>query len=203
MKYKVTRFKSLKHCLKELEPFVRSGAHLYSGKPFARFGGMRSREVLANWLLCVAVNSVTRKGRLTFTSDPTGGDGIIEDTLTGETWPTEHILVPRPRGNRKAQSIENLILNAISRKQAKGGKAYASGKTLVVLLDSGGGAWFPDKVAKQLPEKLDFDAVWVVGLHGVERRRYVYNVTRLDRTKGRVPVWRVRIRRQFDGWEVK
>ena len=37
--------------LKELEPFVRNGEHLQTGKPFKRFGGMRSREILANWLL--------------------------------------------------------------------------------------------------------------------------------------------------------
>ena len=97
MKYLVTRFKNLEMCLKELEPLIRNG-HLETGKPFKRFGGLRSRELLANWLLCVAVNSVTRADRLTFLSDPLGGDGIIYDTITEETWPTEHVLVPTTRG---------------------------------------------------------------------------------------------------------
>jgi hypothetical protein len=54
MKYPAARFKSLAMALKELEPFIRNGEHLQTGKPFEKFGGMRSREILANWLLCVA-----------------------------------------------------------------------------------------------------------------------------------------------------
>jgi hypothetical protein len=33
---------------------------------------MRSREILANWLVCVATNAAT-EGELTFCSDPIGG----------------------------------------------------------------------------------------------------------------------------------
>jgi len=62
------RFESLNLALKELEPFIRNGRHLESGKQFDKFGGMRSREILANWLLCVAVNYADEK-RLTFCSD--------------------------------------------------------------------------------------------------------------------------------------
>ena len=45
MKYPATQFKSLAAALKEIEPFVRNGQHLQTGKPFERFGGMRSREI--------------------------------------------------------------------------------------------------------------------------------------------------------------
>jgi hypothetical protein len=38
-------------------------------------GGMRSREILAHWLLCVAINS-TENQELEFSSDPVGGDVI-------------------------------------------------------------------------------------------------------------------------------
>jgi hypothetical protein len=76
MKYPVTRFKSLAVALKELEPFVRNGQHLQTGKPFKKMGGMRSREILANWLLCVAINS-TETRELEFSSDPVCGDGLI------------------------------------------------------------------------------------------------------------------------------
>ncbi len=48
MKYSVTRFKSLTAALKELEPLIRNGEHLQTGKAFEQFGGMRSREMLAN-----------------------------------------------------------------------------------------------------------------------------------------------------------
>ena len=63
--------------LKELEPFIRHGEHLQTGKPFENFGDLRSRELLANWLLCVTFNAESGDERMTFTTDPDGGDGII------------------------------------------------------------------------------------------------------------------------------
>ena len=50
MKHLVTQFKSLAVALKAFEPFVCNGEHLKTGKPFGKFGGMRSREILVNWL---------------------------------------------------------------------------------------------------------------------------------------------------------
>lgn len=202
MKYQVTRFKNLKVALKELEPFIRNGEHLQTGKPFKRFGGLRSRELLANWLLCVAVNSASQSNRLTFSSDPLGGDGVIRDSETEETWQTEHVLVPRADGD-DTEDVKTLILKQIELKQSKGGTAYASGKTLVVFLNTGGGVWSPNEVTKRLPTPLYFEAVWVVGLQGVEGGEYTYNVTRLDLRQGNAPVWRVRIGKYFDAWEVE
>jgi hypothetical protein len=204
MKHEVTQFKSLAIALKELERFVRNGRHLQTGKPFKRLG-LRSREALANWLLCAAVNHASKEDRLTFTSDPDGGDGIIFDKGTGETARTEHVYVPGPNvGGKKAPAgdVETLMLKAIAKKQAKGGAAYASGKTLVVFSDAVG-QWFANKVARQLPSPLDFEAVWVVALHGVEKDQYVYNVTRLDLTRGNAPVWRVTIAPDFGSWHVE
>jgi hypothetical protein len=89
----VRRFKSLETALKELQRFVRNGHHLQTGKPFAQFGDMRSREMLANSLLCVVANATWENAKLTFCSDPTAGDGIIWDEASGETWPTEHVNV--------------------------------------------------------------------------------------------------------------
>lgn len=203
MKYIVTRFKSLSVALKELEPFVRNGAHLQSGKPFKRFGGLRSRELLANWLLCVAVNQ-NHPDRLTFsgTSDPIGGDGVICDLLTEETWPTEHVMVPSLRG-KEPLDVNDLILEKISLKCSKGGEAYARGKTLVVFLNVAGGQWLPNRVAKQLPQPMHFAAVWVVGLQRVENGGYVYAVTRLDLRNGHAPIWIIRIAKDFDTWTVE
>ena len=144
MKYKVKRFKDLKLALKELEPFIRNGEHLQTGKPFKRFHGLRSRELLANWLLCVVGNYTRQADRLTFTSDPLGGDGIIYDSVAEKTWPTEHVLVPTARDG-EVEDVEALILKAIGIKQSKGGAPYGSGKTLVVFLNSSG-TWFPNKV---------------------------------------------------------
>jgi hypothetical protein len=200
MKYYVRRFKSLAVALKELEPFIRDGAHLQSGKPFARFGGMRSREILANWLLCVTINTALGK-ELTFSSDPTGGDGVIYDTATGETWNMEHVMVPRFAAGEEPDAHE-LIVEAIELKCRKGGAAYAAGKTLVVFIDAAAGAWFPNRVARRLPDPLHFDAVWVVGLQGVEEREYVYGVASLDLSRGDAPAFRVRIAHDFGGWDI-
>jgi hypothetical protein len=93
MKHEAKRFKDLAVALKELEPFVRDGRHLQSGRPFKNFGGMLSREVLANWLICVAVNAEHGDTRMTFTSDSVGSDGIVVDTTMDETWPMEHFMV--------------------------------------------------------------------------------------------------------------
>lgn len=73
----------------------------------------------------------------------------------------------------------------------------------MVLLNAGGGQWFPNRVAKQLPKTLDFDDVWVVGLQGVEEGEYVYDITQLDVDGGDAPTWRVRIRRDFSAWQVE
>jgi hypothetical protein len=200
MKYPVTRFKSMEVALKEIEPFVRDGAHLQTGKPFKQLGGMRSREVLANWLLCATINAVDKR-ELVFSSDPIGSDGIVQDGATGQTWPTEHVLVPR-QSACDGLDAKALILNAIEQKRAKGGAAYASGKTLVVLLDAGGGEWFPNKLARELPSLLHFAAVWVVGLQKVEDGAYIYGVTLLDTSSGNAPTYLVRISNSFDSWEV-
>lgn len=186
--------------LKELEPFVRNGQHLETGKPFKNFGGMRSREILANWLLCAALNSENGRN-LTFTSDPLGGDGRIYDCDTGESWPTEHVMVPRLRAGQTAVA-EGIILEAVKKKRRKGGAAYASGKTLVVFLNADIGRWMPDKVARQLPRPLHFAAVWVVSFQGLNRSEYVYNLAHLDLSEGNAPAVRVRIGQNFDIWEV-
>jgi hypothetical protein len=196
LKLKVRRFKNLSLAIKELKPFIVNGEHLQTGKPFGRFGGLRSREILANWLLCVA----TGPDRLDFTSDPQGGDGIIVDGLTGETWNTEHALIPS--GESKG-SIEERLLAAVDKKHRKGGMAYASGKTLVLFLNSNGGEWLPTRVAENLPKDLHFEAVWIVGLHGVVGGAYTYFVTRLDLSQGHPPMWKVHINSEFDSWRVE
>jgi hypothetical protein len=200
MRYSVTRFKSLAAALKDIGPFIRNGEHLQTGKAFEQFGGMRSREMLANWLVCVVTNSADRR-ELTFSSDPTGGDGIIEDTATGETWLTEHVLVPQLRAAQTSDA-EALILKAVEEKQCKGGAAYAAGKTLIVFLNAGAGIWHPNRIARQLPKPLHFAAVWAVGLQFVDAGEYVYTVTNLDLSDGDAPAFLVRISKEFDAWDV-
>jgi len=100
--------------LKELEPFI-NGMHLQNGKPFEKIGDMRSREILANWLLCASINACEKNYDVRFSSDPTGGDGVIEDKTTKQTWLTEHIFIPRHSWIGNVET-EQLILNAIKKK---------------------------------------------------------------------------------------
>jgi hypothetical protein len=201
MKYPTRRFKSLKMALKELEPSIRNGRYLLTGRGFKQFGGMRPREMLANWLVCAAY-SFDQQVPLTFCSDPIDGDGIFLNTKTGETWPSEHVMVPPPRTN-EGDDIETRILKAIDRKRNKGQKAYARGKTLVVFLEGANGAWFPNKIAKRLPKALYFGVVWVVGLQRLQAGEYEYGVASLDLSHGNAPTWTIRIAKGFDSWSVQ
>ena len=223
MKHEVKKFKSLKIALKELEQFIRDGKHLQSGKPFTSFGDMRSREVLANWLVCATCNECETE-RFIFCSDPLGGVGIIIDSKSGGTWQTEHVFIPnrgaiatdskgakqgdKTSAEEKVSSaakpdIKKVIFDAVNLKRDKGGKAYASGKSLVVFLDSGSGEWLPNAVAKELPSELLFNDVWVVGLHSFEKGEYTYFVTHLVLSNGDAPAWRIYIGGDFESWKVQ
>lgn len=203
MKYTVQRFKDLTTALKAIERFVKDDQQLVNGRP-KRLGGLRPRELLANWLVCVVYNSSTEPDRLCFTSDPIGGDGIIVDNKTGETWPTEHVLAMRSPKTAEAEDVGTTILNAIRKKQHKGGAAYASGKTLIVFIRTSGGAWYPTKVARELPQPLGFDTVWVVDQKEAEADEYAYSVTSFEVGQGGdAPVFSVRIGSDFCSWEVK
>ena len=77
MKTLVTKFRSLTLALKELEQHIRDGRHLETGRPFKGFDDVRSRELVANLMICFALNDGFDDERMTLCSDPTGGDGII------------------------------------------------------------------------------------------------------------------------------
>ena len=201
MKFNVTHFNSPQIALEELEPYVRDGRHLYTGKPFKRFGGLRSWELLANWLICALLNAGNPRSPFTFTTDPQGGDGILYDRESATGWLTEHVVVPKPTPG-DVRDITALIVDTVAAKQAKGEAAYVPGKVLVVFLDAGLGEWFSNMVAQQLP-KVDFDEVWVAGLHGKVRDQHVYGITQPDLRGGNSPVCLVRIGRDFSDWEVE
>ena len=202
---KVTKFTNLTSALKELEPFIRDARHLQVGDEFKKFGGLRSRELLGNWLLCVACNANVGEDSYTFTSDPGGGDGLIVDETNGTVLETEHVLVPgphpgAPEGRRQDEPM-TLILESIAQKNDP---KYA-GKTLIVLCnDAGtGAAWHPNKVARALPDGLPFEAVCVIALQGVFDGSYIYGVTWLHMGLGNAPTWQVRIAPDFGSWRVE
>ena len=200
--YPITRFVSLELALKEIAPFIRNGKYLLNGKPIKRFGGMLPREMLANWLVCVAANA-TGEVKLTFLSDPVGGDGVLYDEKTRDTWPTEHVMVPPLRSGQTGDG-HSLVVDAVQKKCRKGGAAYARGKTLIVFMEAGTGvgAWYPNRIARGLPNPLHFGSVWIVALQGIEDGEYVYGVSLLDVGNSNAPTFRVRINRDFTSWQV-
>ena len=200
MRIEAKRLRGQMVALKELEPFVRDGAHIVSGRPFKRFDGMRSREVLANWLICAALNFDNDADRFEFYSDPTGGDGLIRDKLSEDVWATEHVIALR-RSAKDCDCIEQKILAVIEKKVFKGGEQYARGKILVVFVE-GEGEWNPERIRRALPEPLHFTQVWLVGLLMFETNEYQYGVSCIDLTLDHAVVWTLRIRESFDEWVV-
>jgi hypothetical protein len=189
----------LKAALKELEPFVKDGQHLSTGKPFKNFGGMRSRELLGNWLIGATIEAADGRS-FVIASDPTGGDGILVDSSNGRTFLTEHVFIPRQESG--TDTAEALILKAVNDKREKGGIEYARGKTLVVFLDASCGEWHPNKVAKDLADPLFFEAVWVVCFQKIDGEDYIEGVIHLDLSRGAVPMFNMRIAGDFKSWKV-
>ena len=205
--YNTVQFKSARDALNQIAQYVRDPEHLQTGKPIEKFGGLRPRELLANWLICAAFNEHNgTPERVTFIADGKGtdetfGDGILYDTESKETFPTEHVIVPIPR-EEKVPDIEARILKAINDKNDKGGPAYARGKTLVVFLNDGRGLlWFPNKVAKALPNPFHFPVAWVAGLHthNAETGEYAYFASMLQLVDGNAPTFIIRTT-DFDKW---
>lgn len=198
MRQDVTTFKTLKTCIKELERFIRDGNHLETGRRFKKFGNLSSSEVLGCWLLAAVLCHEAKSKKIRICTDPQGGDGTLYDTEEKQSYPIEQVMVTR--WGEVDKDTEGLILEQIEKKQNKGGKAYATGKTLVVFLNRKGESWNPNRLAKNLPKELDFDDVWVVGLQEVIDDSYSYNVTQLN--ADRCPIWRVTIDESFQAWEV-
>ncbi|WBT36572.1 hypothetical protein [Hyphomicrobium sp. DMF-1] len=193
----------LRAALKPLEPVFRNISTngrtipLEHGREIKVFGDLKPRELAVNWLLAAVADHLFPDMHFTVATNPEGGDGQIYDLISRTGLPTEHVIV---RGGDAP--VDDLILNAIQKKVEKGGKAYAGGKTLVVFRYSGGDKqqWFPNKLARRLPNPLHFEAVWVVGFEGYSSDGMVYAVTRLERESS--PVWWVTIAPDFLTWAI-
>jgi hypothetical protein len=203
MRYASKYAANLKEILKALQGVISDGTVFTSRTRKKEFGGMMPRELLGNLLVCVVANAENNEpGRFTIAIEERapGADGIIFDTKTGGGPLAEHTLA---RGDGDAQNDERAILEAIKKKQDKGGEPYASGKQLVVLVTTSG-EWSPKSVTMNLPDPLDFDSVLVIRPERAEDNEYAYSVTVLDEVRvDALPVWRVRIHEDFESWEVE
>lgn len=202
--YSIRMFASLRHALHALGPYVRDPSQLRSGRETEALLGLRPREALANWLVCVASNEAI-SGPYTFTSDPLGGDGVILDETTRDTFPTEHVAVILPPGvpDPDGQAGE-LIVTKIEAKNNRGA-SYCRGKVLIVFMETPAGTYYPNHIARALPEPFHFDQAWLVGLQRVESDgTYVYAVTWLQIGPfPNAPTFLVRVAPTFDDWAIE
>ena len=199
VKQKVTIVKDLEAVLSDMEPWIKNPKILYSG----RAGNIKllPREILANWLLCALGNSNVSNDPFTFCNDPFGGgDGIIINRDSGEQMVTEHIFVPKHQKKDK-KSAEDLIVEAVQKKQSKGRKAYAEGKHLIIFCD-GIGNWFPNKVGRKIQKTHNFSSVWAIGLERVQNENYYYYWVALFNTN-HSPISQIKIDFQKKKWSVK
>ncbi len=120
MKFDVKAFKNMEIALSEIWPRI-SAAELKNGRPVEKFGNLFPREILANWLLCAALNSERQPyEQLVFTTNPESmiGDGVIYDQKGKAAWRFEHVYV-RPQSSTEPPTIEALISSAVGDKQQK------------------------------------------------------------------------------------
>lgn len=199
MKVDVKNFKNMKACLKECEQFIKNvdGDLMESGR-INGYGDLRPREVVGNWLLCAVLCHQSKPDKFKICIGEACGDGVVYDTVDDKAYQTEHVLVSK-NNQPESEDTEGLILEQISKKQARG-SAYASNKELVVMLNRPNAKWAPNRVANKLPEPLDFDDVWVCALHKEINGEYIYHVTCLDSAGS--PIWEICINKQFDDWKI-
>lgn len=182
--------------LKDFEPMVKDPHFLRNGRRIPNFN-LLPREAWGNWLLCVVLKEALGRD-MTF-QEGDESDGYILARDTGEHFTTEHVAslnVPSPNNNLRN---EGRVLDTIKRKISRGPE-YARGKRLVVFIENAE-LWYPNRVARTIHGRHNFDAVYCIGLvsHD-ERNGYVYSVTQLDHRNS--PTWKVTIDFDFSNYRV-
>ena len=100
-----------------------------------------------------------------------------------------------------AGNTEQLILAKIQQKHVKGGEAYASGKTLVVFLNSGEATGIRTRLQSSCrTQSFSMGYGWSAYMAS-SPANITYFATRIDLAG--TPKWRVRIAPDFDDWTVE
>ena len=141
-----------------MEPYIKDPRFLRIGREFTNFS-LRPREALANWLLCVIGNYQNGSNDLTFTEDPTGGDGMIINKQNKRFMLTEHVFIPEPKPN-SIKTVQDLMIEAVAHK-AKKGQLYARGKHLIIFSEAIG-IWYPNRVGRMIDGVHHFASAWAV-----------------------------------------
>jgi hypothetical protein len=199
----VRRFKSMRLALGEMQRYWYRD-HLRTGPEFDQLNGLRSREIMGNWLIAAALNLDAGWERWSFTSERAGEhgvDGYLYDSTVNGGYPTEHTIALE-FGDTPTTTTEDRIIRAITKKQKHGGAQYAKGKILVVMVEGGKQMWHPNAVARRLPPH-DFDTIWVVAFQKIVDDHRIYAATNLKFLGQNVPTWLVCISPDFTAWSVK
>lgn len=199
----VRRFKSMRVALTEMQRYWYRD-HLRTGREFDQLNGLRSREILGNWLIAAALNDDAGWERWSFTSERVGEhgvDGYLYDSTVNCGYPTEHTIALE-FSDTPTTTAEDRIIKAITKKQEHGGTQYAKGKILVVMLEGGDQKWHPNAVARRLPPH-DFGTIWVVAFQRIADGHRIYAATNLKFLEKNVPTWHVRISPNFKAWSVE
>ena len=198
VRHKVTTIRDLKSLLNDIVPLIKDPRYLYKGRELRNFR-LRPREILANWLICSVKNYEVGPDKWTFSTDPTGGDGLIVERSTGIGWRTEHVFIPTLESSQN-DSVEDLMIKAVEHKHLKG-EAYAEGKQLVIFADVTRGKWFPNQVGQRIKGQHGFDSVWAAGLEQPDGNNYEYWVICFDKLPSQV--WKVSIDIEIIEWNVE
>jgi hypothetical protein len=194
------QYKSMDAALRPIRAFLRDPELLRDGEPLKYFGGMLPREFLGNWLICAASYAADPDSRLHFTTDPTGGDGLLYNTTTKQPYPTEHVVVPRVTDDGENRATEELIAAGVAHKLSKG-REYARGMNLIVLIDGYQHRveWNTGTAAQLLPPN-DFASIWVAGRSDETADHVDFSVTRLAPVEPGLDMF-FRVRITATGWQ--
>jgi hypothetical protein len=89
----------------------------------------------------------------------------------------------------------------INLKRKKGGVAYAEGKTLIMFLEVGAASGIRIRWRSSRPIRSSSRRCGSSAYEGSKMAKYVYGVTNLDLTEGKVPTLLVRVSRDFSSWQ--
>jgi hypothetical protein len=194
----IQQIRDLKVVLKDFEGMIKNPHFLRVGRPIKNFR-LLPREAWANWLLCVVGNFQNGNDQLTFSEDPSGGDGVILNKRSREFMLTEHVFIPEPRTG-DAKTVEDYMIMALEHKVKKG-ENYAKGKHLIIFSEAIGW-WYPNRVAKRIVGAHSFSSVWAVALQSGDENGYYYSVAQLVIDNANAPSWRVEIPFDFSDYGV-
>jgi len=188
---------------KQIQPILKNPQSLKLGNK--RFTNIKliPREVLGAFIICAVIRFISEQN-WTLARDPMVGDGMVlcmDPSRKGEGAFLEQVYVPRMNEKSPAgiDEIVRRIEIEIKKKHSKG-KVYYENRNLVIFLDIKGLLNY-QKVKKIIDDlENGFDSYWLFAPYD---KLYSYLVFLLKAGRDQPAAYRVEIREDFRGWEVK